>query len=174
MAPEGGSAVFTHFIYLLAGTLPEPTVTAVNDAVSVVKTEASVRVNVLDNDIPAVAENTLTVKETGSSTSTAGAAITYSPTYVDYFLKSGFVGVDTFGYTAVDSEGREGAATVSVTVGEYHGVNLTVFKRMKGEMALERTMGYKEGWPVHGWEGDAMGKWVGRNLDGAKEWKRMD
>ena len=80
------------------------------------------RVDVLVNDSPAVAGNALAVKETGSSTSTAGATITYSPTYVEYFLKAAFVGVDTFSYTAKDSQGREGSATVSVTVGECQGV----------------------------------------------------
>jgi hypothetical protein len=101
-----------------AGDLAGPSITAVNDAVNVVKTQASVRVNVLANDAPAVAGQTLTVKETGSSTSTAGATITYGPTYVDYFLKNGFLGVDRFTYTAMDGEGREARATASVTVGK--------------------------------------------------------
>ena len=99
-----------------------PTITAVNDVVSVVKTQTSVRVNVLANDIPAVAGSTLTVKQTGSSVSTAGATVSYSPTHVDYFPRRGYLGVDTFTYAARDSQGREGSATVSVTVGECQGV----------------------------------------------------
>ncbi len=101
---------------VVVSSTASPPPTAVNDSFTVLEDSAQATFNVIANDSPAAAGNTITVTGVGSSSRGSVVSLAGNGTSINYRPAANFFGTETITYTLSDSGGGTATGTVTFTV----------------------------------------------------------